>query len=75
MKCNKTNFIFFDFAGMKKEIHVEQQFQKVTKSGVETAYDPIFKLQIHKITLRELLFFQSLYVCSTQTEILKLVTY
>lgn len=40
-KCNSTNFIYFDFSGVKKEIHIEQQFIKVTKSGAETAYDPI----------------------------------
>ena len=75
LKCNATNFIFFDFAGMKKEIQIQQQFIKTTKVGAETAYDLIFKLQIHEITLRELMFFQSLYVCSTQTEILKLVSF
>ena len=65
LKCNPSNFIYFDFSGVKKEIHIEQQFKKVTKSGAETAYDPIQKLRIHDITLRELVFFQSLYVCST----------
>jgi hypothetical protein len=45
----------------------------MSKSGLETAYEDIFRIRVHDITLRELLFFQSLYVCSTQTEILKLV--
>lgn len=30
-------------------------------------------MRVHDITLRELLFFQSLYVCATQTDILNLV--
>ena len=40
--------------------------------GKETAYEDIYSLKVHDITLRELLFFQSLYVCATQTDILNL---
>lgn len=73
LKSNHNNFIYFDFSGPQKLINVVQQFQRMSKSGLETAYEDIFRIRVHDITLRELLFFQSLYVCSTQTEILKLV--
>lgn len=67
------NFIHFDFAGPNKKLRIVQQFKREGKNGKETAYEDIFSLRIHDITLRELLFFQSLYVCATQTDILNLV--
>ena len=74
LKVDRDNFIQFEFAGQKKVINIIQQYSKQnSKTGDETAYDGIYKVRINDITLRELLLFQSLYVCSTQSDILKLV--
>ena len=74
LKPNPSNFIYFDFSTDKRHICIDQEFVRMnSKAGAETAYENIFRLKIHVITLRELMFFQSLYVCSTQTEILRLV--
>lgn len=74
LKVDPNNNLTFQFAGEKKIITVSQQFDKQnSKTGVETGYEDVYKVQIHVITLRELLLFQSLYVCNTQSDILKLV--
>ena len=74
LKVDPDNFINFDFSGQKKVINILQQFVKKNgKTGDETAYDDVYKVRISDITLRELLLFQSLYVCSTQSDIFKLV--
>ena len=66
LKVEPDNFLRFEFSGERKEIHILQQFNKQnTKSGEETAFDDVYKIKISDITLRELLIFQSLYVCST----------
>jgi hypothetical protein len=65
LKVEKDNYIQFDFAGERKIIKVLQQFDKSGKSGQETAFDDIYEICISDITLRELLLFQSLYVCPT----------
>jgi hypothetical protein len=66
LKVDRDNFIQFEFAGQKKVINIIQQYSKKnSKTGDETAYDGIYKVRINDITLRELLLFQSLYVCST----------
>ena len=43
------------------------------KSKGETNFDTIFRIKICEITLRELLLFQSLFVCKTQSDIVTLV--
>ena len=74
LKVDADNFIHFEFSGQNKVINILQQFVKnYTKTGNETAYDDVYKVRISDITLRELLLFQSLYVCSTQSDIFKLV--
>ena len=63
-----------EFDGDNKIISIVQQYTKSNnKTGDETGFDPIYKIRIHDITLRELLLFQSLYVCKTQSDILHLV--
>ena len=63
------NFIFFEFASESKIISIMQQFT----AGEETHFESIYKIKVYKPTLRELLIFNSFYVCSTQSEILQLV--
>lgn len=71
LKVNKGNFVLFSCADEDRVIAIEQEFEKSSKekSGEETSYEPIYSIKIHQITLRELLLFQSLYVCKTQSDI------
>lgn len=58
LKVEKDNYITFEFSGKQKIVHVVQQFNKKNmKSGEETAFDAIYKIRVHDITLRELLLF------------------
>jgi len=60
------NFIFFEFASETKTISIMQQFTKNGDStGEETNFESIYKIKIYKPTLRELLIFNSFYVCPT----------
>ena len=74
LKIDPTNFIYFDFAQDTKVINVMQQFTRENrKTGDEDDFELVYKVRVHEITLRELLLFQSFYVCKTQSDILKLV--
>lgn len=74
LKIHPKNFVLFEFATDQRVISIMQQFtKKNSKFGDETSFEVIYKIKIHEITLRELLLFQSLYVCSTQSDILRLV--
>ena len=74
LKVEKQNFILFEFATDIKVISIMHQYTtEDAKSGEETNFEVIYKIRIHDITLRELLLFQSLYVCKTQSDILRLV--
>lgn len=57
LKVDPSNFVFFNFAGPKKLLQINQSFWKKTKAGPETDYENIFTLRINDITLRELLLF------------------
>jgi hypothetical protein len=74
LKIDPTNFIFFEFAQEKKIINIQQQYTREnSKTGEETDFEPIYKVRVHEITLRELLLFKSFYVTKKQSDILKLV--
>ena len=66
LKIDKKNFVVFDFSTEKKLIKIEQQY---TKFGGEMCEEhefiSVYNIQIHELTLRELLLFQSFYVCTT----------
>ena len=74
LKVSKGNFVLFECSDEDRVISIQQEFEKQNiQSGEETSYDTIYRIQIHEITLRELLLFQSLYVCKTQSDIVQLV--
>ena len=74
LKIDSKNFIEFDFSTEDKQIKIVQQYTKKGKNSNEEHYfSSVYNIKIHEITLRELLLFQSLYVCNTQTDILDLV--
>jgi len=72
LKVDPTNFIHFEFASDVKTISIQQQYT-ATQSAEETSFETIYEIKLHNPTLRELLIFNSFYVCSTQSEILTLV--
>ena len=66
LKIDANNFIHFQFAGDTKIISTVHQYTKLGRlTGYETAFEPILKIQIHTLTLRELLLFGSLYHCKS----------
>ena len=74
LKIDGNNFMHFQFAGDKNMMSTVHQYIKYgSKSGYETAFDPILRIKIHQLTLRELLLFNSLYHCKSLSEILQLV--
>ena len=75
LKVEPRNFLLFEFAdASNKIISIYHEFcKKPGQEDEETSYEKIYSLKIHNITLRELLLFQSLYVCKTQSDIIRLV--
>ena len=71
LKVDRKNFVLFKCAEEEKVIEIQQEFEKGDKKldAEETEYDLVYGIKLHDITLRELLLFQSLYVCKTQSEI------
>jgi hypothetical protein len=53
----------------KREVQIKQVYYREN----ETCMKDIYKIKIHKITLRELLVLQSIYVCKTLSEIREIV--
>ena len=70
LKIDPKNFIEFSFAGQEKTLSVMNPYKVWAagghnKEGGEDDFEAIQRIAIHEITLRELLLFQSLYVCAT----------
>ena len=74
LKVAPENYILFECAQANKVISIQSEFSKTdATSGEETNYENVYSIQLHDITLRELLLFQSIYVCKTQSDIVALV--
>jgi len=74
LKIETSNFILFEFATDNKVVSIMHEYStEDATTGEETHFESIYKIRLHDITLRELLLFQSLYVCRTQSDILELV--
>jgi hypothetical protein len=74
LKVAPENFVLFECSDEDRVVSIQQEFQKSNaNSGAETNYENIYSIKIHEITLRELLLFQSLFVCKTQSDIVQLV--
>ena len=78
LKIDPQNFIQYDFSSDKKQIRVIQQFSIFDKSksgnkmevNVKHDFTNVFSVRIHEITLRELILFQSLFVCNRPIDII-----
>jgi len=82
LKVDPENFILFECSEEEKIISIQQEFHKGKKNedetdqdagSSETQYDNVLSIKLYQITLRELLLFQSVYVCKTQSDIILLV--
>ena len=66
LKMEKSNFLLFECSTDDRTVSIMQQYTKEnSKFGDETEFECIYKVNLQTITLRELLLFQSLYVCKT----------
>ena len=79
LKVDKNNFIVFECAKSSNRIvSINQEYVKKgdgeNNSGEETLFTNLLNVQIHEVTLRQLLLFNSLYVCKTLTDIIDIVT-
>jgi len=75
LKVDGDNYILFECAEEDRTISIQQEYSlKSAETGEETQFDKIYSIKIHEITLRELLLFESLYVCRTQSDIVNLVS-
>ena len=78
LKVDKINYINFkcqDYSNRIISIEQEDEHTIMVNGKPETinSYREIYKVKIFEITLRELLILQSLYICSTQSDIVNLV--
>ena len=74
LKVDNSNYILFACAKYSdRQVQVQQEFSKIKAGSEETDFERIYNIKIWEITLRELLLFQSLYVCKTQSDIVDLV--
>jgi len=66
LKVDSENYVLFECAEDDRIISIQQEYEMGNHvDGDETGFDNIYSIKIHEITLRELLIFESLYVCKT----------
>ena len=74
LKVDSNNFLLFECAKHdKRAISIQQEYTTENSSGEEAGFWGLYNVKINEITLRELLLFQSLYVCKTLSEIVDIV--
>ena len=76
LKRDSNNYVLFECAKPEARIiSIDQEYIKGdSQAGVdEASFWPLYKVKLHEITLRELMLFQSLYVCKTLSEIIDIV--
>lgn len=75
MKIDPNNYLLFECSQPgKRIISIQQEYTKGDlKQGEEAAFWRLYNVKVYEITLRELLLFQSLYVCKTLTQIVDIV--
>lgn len=76
LKLDSNNYVLFECAKPEARIiSIDQEYIKGdSTAGVdEASFWPLYKVKLHEITLRELMLFQSLYVCKTLSEIIDIV--
>ena len=76
LKVDKSNYLVFQCQkASNRVVAIEQEYVKgeTKDSGEETSFTNLLNVRVHEITLRELLLFNSLYVCKTLSEIIDIV--
>jgi hypothetical protein len=75
LKVDKNNYLLFECGKPSQRIiSIQQEYVKGdVQSGDEAAFWNLYNVKLHEVTLRELLLFNSLYVCKTLSEIVDIV--
>ena len=81
LKLEAGNYLLLECAySDRRQVVVQEEYQKeigtnseTGKPITETAFWPLYTVVFHDITLRELLLFNSLYVCKTVSQIVDVV--
>ena len=81
LKLEPGNYLLLECAySDRRKVIVQEEYQKeigtnseTGKPITETAFWPLYTVVFHDITLRELLLFNSLYVCKTVSQIVDVV--
>lgn len=76
LKVDKSNYLVFQCQKHENRVvAIEQEYIKgeTKEAGEETSFTNLLNVRIHEITLRELLLFNSLYVCKTLSHIIDIV--
>lgn len=75
LKVHKDNYLLFECAKTNQRVvSIQQEYIKGEgANGEEAGFWNLYNVKLHEITLRELLLFQSLYVCRTLSEIVDIV--
>ena len=81
LKLEPDNYLLMECAySDRRKVIVQEEYQKemginseTGKPILETAFWPLYTVVFHDITLRELLLFNSLYVCKTVSQIVDVV--
>lgn len=74
LSIDQRNFLSFECTGENQVVSVQQEYME--KSGgceTYTTFERIYSMNVQEITLRQLLLFQSLYLCTTASKIVDLV--
>ena len=74
LKVDRNNYLVFECSKPdNRSVSVQQEYSKGDGSGEETLFQHLLSVKLSEVTLRELLLFNSLYVCKTLSEIIDIV--
>ena len=75
LKISPSNYLVFECAKLdKRVVSIQQEFMELNDLKTEeTSFERVYNIKISDITLRELILFQSIYLCKTETDIFKII--
>jgi len=74
LKVDRNNYLVFECSKPdSRAVSVQQEYSKGDGAGEETLFQHLLSVKLCEVTLRELLLFNSLYVCKTLSEIIDIV--
>ena len=73
LKIDPGNFISFEQRESDILINVMQEYVKTGEDEAFTTFSKVYSIKVDQVTLRQLLLFQSLFLCTTASNIVDLV--